>query len=690
MGAASRAIFALALGFVAIAAQSPPMPRLAGDAGRIEQGTSLYAREADSRLVLWMLGHDGRESFVAIGGAPLTGVATAANRAALFDALSSGRGATVVRAKPGASTKLVTIDEPAIPSRDLVARLAKAADAKGVAIAHDAQGGELSVSLRGVPVDAALATFGAATGTRVLRGRDLYFVVPADQALAELPKKAGAAFELHAAGASASQIVALLEAAGIAVDGRVPCEPRSPVWLDAASVSVDEAMRAVRLIAGADQIGNADACAPKTWSASGSPSLAGATPIAVVRPSSKTREVALVTIGGEAWLVSRSAIAKGTRLVSGATVVLGAEKPVKPALDVALAAWNAPAAPSRTVTRGLAAAGIEKPAVKATVVGPRRREALLEDRAGAAFVVTGDDRSVEIGDGTIAVAVAPASPPPQLPKETGGAGEKGIKKVDELMVHDGGVTKPPEAETPNTKNTKSTSTDSSSRTAPPNTGGKKVDSTSNGPVVPSSALGEANGPSGGGAPKDVPAPDEFDAPETDSAGARGKRGLSASSASGPLWAVEPFGEKAGWLAAQPASLAARYRGDSWGDTFALALETALRERGTRAHAVGKKLTEAEIRTLAEKEALRFILGGEIRTLALGADKVATLTVSVKVRKESGGTAKTVDLRSHSGSTKIAGSVATEGELLELVRATAGTAAEAVVVSLPQDLFAVRN
>jgi len=716
----SRAGWILGVGLAALAlpgsAAQEPLPRLPGDGPAVEQGTTLHAREANSRIVLWMLGHGGSESFVATGGAPLTGVASAPNRAAIFTALSTGRGATIVRTGAGAAKETLSIDEPGISSRAFAEALAKAAGAKGVAISRDAERGELGASLKNVPVDAAIAAYSTATGTRVVIGRDLLFVLPKDQALVDLPsKKPDPAFSLRITGATASQAVALLEAAGIALDGRVPCAVGGPVWLDASEVRADEAMRAIRLVAGAgDEIGNAETCAPKAWRDGKTPSLAGAAPLGVVR--TKKRSAVLVQSGTDVWLVTSEAIGKGGRLLSGNAVVLGPIKPGKPSLDTTLAAWPAPA--GRIVTDELDTASLAKSTLRATVVGPRRKSALLDAADGSVVVLRSPER-FEIGDGTLAEVRAGServllttgglaavdSERPKLALQDHAEAPKDAPKNEALRNTTPKNTtqnprKPPEPPPPDA----STSTNQHAAGAVPSTGGETGGGSPRARAIDSFGDGDAPAAPMGGTPKSsrfgetntqaAPGPVPPSGVETDSLkpperSGGSKRSFALAGAENPLWAVEPFAEKAGWLGTHTA-LAARYRGDSWGDTFALALEAALRERGRRAQAVESALTDDQIRTLIRKEALKFVIAGEVRALGVANGKIATLVVAVKVRKESAGSMKVVDVRTHPGSLTIAGTAVTEAELVELYRVTAARAADAVVESLPHDLFAVRN
>lgn len=723
----SRAGWILAVGLAALAlpgsAAQEPLPRLPGDGPAVEQGTTLHAREANSRIVLWMLGHDGSESFVATGGAPLTGVASAPNRAAIFTALSTGRGATIVRTGAGAAKETLSIDEPGISSRAFAEALAKAAGAKGVAISRDAERGELGASLKNVPVDAAIAAYSTATGTRVVIGRDLLFVLPKDRALVDLPsKKPDPAFSLRITGATASQTVALLEAAGIALDGRVPCAVGGAVWLDASEVRADEAMRAIRLVAGAgDEIGNAETCAPKAWRDGKTPSLAGAAPLGVVR--TKKRSAVLVQSGTDVWLVTSEAIGKGGRLLSGNAVVLGPIKPGKPSLDTTLAAWPAPA--GLIVTDELDTASLAKSTLRATVVGPRRKSALLDAADGSVVVLRSPER-FEIGDGTLAEVRAGServllttgglaavdSERPKLALQDHAEAPKDAPKNEALRNTTPKNTtpnpkKPPEPVPPDTSAGTSvgTSTRQHDAGAVPSTGGETGGGSPRTPAIDSFGDGDASDAPMGGTPaksstfgeantQTAPAPGLPSGVETDSLkpperSGGSKRSFALAGAENPLWAVEPFAEKAGWLGTHTA-LAARYRGDSWGDTFALALEAALRERGRRAQAVESALTDDQIRTLIRKEALKFVIAGEVRALGVANGKIATLVVAVKVRKESAGSMKVVDVRTHPGSLTIAGTAVTEAELVALYRVTAARAADAVVESLPHDLFAVRN
>lgn len=175
--------------------------------------------------------------------------------------------------------------------------------------------------------------------------------------------------------------------------------------------------------------------------------------------------------------------------------------------------------------------------------------------------------------------------------------------------------------------------------------------------------------------------------EREQAGPAAARSPAAGSAA---WAVEPFREKAGWLGTHEAALAKRFRGASWGDAFALALERALRQRGRNAAAVPGKLSDAQVKKLVAEQKLRWIVAGDLKALGVKADKSASLAVVLNVRKQSGSKMVPVDARTIEVTKPIGAVAPTDEDLLALMHDAAEKAADAVVLTIPSDLLAGRN
>lgn len=663
-----------------------PLPRLFGEAGPVEEGASLQARDADSRMVLWLLGRESGKGFVAAGGEPLRGVANAANRPVLFDALAAkGGGLTVARIGAGTG-KAVRVDEADIAVDVLLGRLAAPAGAKGVVFTHGVPRAGVSVLANDLPADAVIAAVAAATNTRIEKGRNLLFVLPKAVALADLPRrKLGPAFSLRVAGASAADVVALLEAAGVSVEGRVPCEAGQAIWLDAAEVRSDEAMRAIRLASGAgDAIGNADACKPKEWSGNAA-DLAGATPLALVRAGN--RAAALLRAGGETWIVGGERLPSGERLVPAGAEALLVKKGGAPFRDTALAAWPELAVgPGVRTPAALSEDAISSGILRATVVDPRRKGALIEDATGLVLIPSDGalgNRALTIEDGRFTLgsggdlavlyvaAIPPASPVPVPASESESSRKFSFSEGDTYGGKKALETQPdPQSDA-----------DKLRKDANSTTSGEKTVKDANLGLSTADERGPPEPDGGGPPPPPPPTPSRQSSPPASFS--------PHDPSGGVLWAVEPFREKAAWLGASEKALAAKFRADSWGDAFALALEAALRARGRNAHAVAKPLSDAQIKTLVENEKLRFLIDGELRALVTAGGN-ASLAVNVRVRKQTAARLAVISSRTMETSMPIGGTAPTDADLLALFRLSAEKAADSVVDSIPQDLFAIRN
>lgn len=639
-------------------------------------------------MVLWLLGRESGKGFVAAGGEALRGVANATNRRVLFDALAAkGGGLAVVPIGAGTASS-VRVNEADVPLDVLLGRLAAPAGAKGVVFAHGVPLAGVSVQANDLPADAVIAALAAATDTRIEKGRNLLFVLPKAIALADLPqRKPGPAFSLRVAGAAPAEVIALLEAAGVSVEGRVPCEAAQTIWLDAAEVRSDEAMRAIRLASGAgDAIGNGDACRPKEWSAS-SPDLAGATPLAVVRAAN--RAAALLRAGGETWIVAEERLRPGQRLVpAGASAPL-VKKGGAPFWDTALAAWPEPGrGPGVRAPAALSEDAIASGFLRATVVDPRRKGALIEEAAGLVLIPSDGvlgDRALTIEDGRVTigsggdlaflyVAAIPAAAPVPVTEAENSRKFSFAGEGDSVDPKKPDPSRSPRSDADKLRNEKLEKSVNSKKSAERT--GKDVRLGLTNTTDETDAGDAPDGDSGPPpTPSRQPPPQPSFSPRDPSDGA--------------LWAVEPFREKAAWLGASEKALAAKFRADSWGDAFALALEAALRARGRNAHAVAKPFTDTQIKMLVEKEKLRFLIGGELRALVTAGGN-ASLAVNVRVRKQTAAKLAVVSSRTLEASMAIGGGEPTDAELLALFRLSAEKAADSVVSSIPQDLFAIRN